>query len=410
MPDAGRTDAAPRKVAYIVHTFDTGGIERCVARLANRLDAERFRPLVICLNRSGSAAEWIEREDVRIIELHKKPRNDAGVILRLARALAESRVEVVHSHNWGTLVEAALARHWSRTPVHVHTEHGQGLHEDLPGPKRWLRARVRRWTFDSLDRLLICAESVRPLVQAQCGFPSERMQFMPNGVDAPEADGVASSAELRKTLGLRSGALVLGSVGRLVKVKDFALAIEAVAALAERGGDIHLVLVGDGPEQNALRLVAERLGIAPRVHFAGRQQSVAAWLKLFDIYLNCSRTEAMSLGILEAMAAERPMVVVDVGDNRLLVGGDDPCGIVVSRRCAADLAAAVERLAGNAALRAQMADNAARRYERHYNTDRMVERHMQLYQELLDNAAAQDARRVPPAFATADNAEATCSH
>ena len=88
------------RIACVVHTFDMGGIERCVAHLANHLDRSRFRPLIVCLNRSGSAAQWITRDDIPIVEIKKKPRNDLGAVRRLAGVLKEHQVDVVHSHNW----------------------------------------------------------------------------------------------------------------------------------------------------------------------------------------------------------------------------------------------------------------------------------------------------------------------
>src|SRR5690242_12707653 len=101
------------RVALVVHTFEIGGIERHVARLASRLDRQKFRPLIICLARTGKAAQWIETDDVPVIELHKQPRNDLRVVFRLARTLRDERIDVVHSHNWGTLLETTLARRWA---------------------------------------------------------------------------------------------------------------------------------------------------------------------------------------------------------------------------------------------------------------------------------------------------------
>ena len=98
------------RVAYVVYRFDVGGLERCVANLCNHLDRERFQPMVVCLERSGSAAAWLERDDVEVVELHKRAGNDLGVVRRLARVLKDRNVHVVHSHNWGTLVETAAAR------------------------------------------------------------------------------------------------------------------------------------------------------------------------------------------------------------------------------------------------------------------------------------------------------------
>jgi glycosyltransferase involved in cell wall biosynthesis len=344
---------------------------------------------------------------VQIIELHKKPCNDFQVVGRLAQVLRRADVQVVHSHNWGTLVETSLARRWAGVPVHVHTEHGQGLHENLAGLRQWLRRRARRWAFERMNQLLSCADSVRPLIEQQCGFARERMRFLPNGVDPPAPATPAAAGRLRESFGIAKDAIVVGSVGRLVPVKDFTLAVHAIAELSHSGVDAHLVLVGDGPEEAGLLQTARDCRVSGRVHLAGRHPDVSPWLRMFDLYLNCSRSEAMSLGILEAMAAARPMVVVDVGDNRLLVGGDRPCGLVVAERSANAIAAAIRRLAGDQRLCAQFAAHAGARFERDYSCVRMVERHERLYEELL--AAKSICGRKVKESAPATAREAACS-
>lgn len=389
--DVKTTDARAIRVAYVVHTFEVGGIERCVARLASHLDRKLFRPTVICLNRSGAAARWIERDDVEVIELHKRAGNDLGVVRRLAKVLRELQIDVVHSHNWGTLVETSVARRRAGTPVHVHTEHGQGLHAGLRGLKQWMRARVRRWAFGGVDQLLSCADAVRPLISSQCGIPAEQIEFMPNGVELrEERESSSGVAELRRSLGVGDKAMIAGSVGRLVEVKDFGVGIQAVAMLAGRGQDVHLVLVGDGPEEGSLRQLAAQLGAGSRVHLVGRHEDVSNWLRLFDVYINCSRSEAMSLGVLEAMAAGCPIVVTDVGDNRLLVEGKDACGMVVPARSPDQLADALEALLGDHHLRAEFSRNAELRYASRYSTQRMIENHAQLYRRLIGRRPAAD--------------------
>ncbi|MFG0335426.1 MAG: glycosyltransferase [Maioricimonas sp. JB049] len=365
------------RVAYMVRTFNTGGLERCIARLANHLDRERFEPMVICLRKSGSAADWIERDDVPILELNQRDGNDPLALRRLARLLREQRVDVVHSHNWGTLVETAIARRWAGVPVHVHTEHGQGLHADQKGLKKKLRTAVERWAFNRASQIVICAESVRTPIHQRNGFPADRMLFVPNGVEDPaEVPVTAAPAQLRQQLGIPADAIVVGSLGRLAEVKDFATAIESIAVLRGRGNNVHLVLVGDGPEEQNLRSLSEQLGIAAYVHFPGRQSQVADWLRMFDVYVNSSRSEAMSMGILEAMAAGRPIVATDVGDNRLLVDGAAPCGEIARFASAEGLAAALTDACPQIKT---LSDNARRRYASEYSIGLMVQRHADIY-------------------------------
>ena len=323
-PPKEATDSTrPTRVAYIVHTFDVGGLERCVAHFANHLDRAQFRPIVICLSRSGTAAQWIVDDDVQIIEMRKRPGNDVGVVRRLARTLRERHVDVVHSHNWGTLLETVLARRWARIPVHVHAERGTLLGSlQVRGLRSRLRAMAARWAMNRADCVVTVAEAVRQKLLQRCGRLRTPVRLIPNGVEVPAVTGPeAAPSKLRESLGISAEATVLGSVGRLVPVKDFGTAIDALSELRHQQRAIHFVLVGDGPEREALAVRARERGVEDRVHLVGQRQDVGNWLAMMDVYLNVSQSEGMSQSILEAMAVGLPMVVTDVGDNAVLVDG-----------------------------------------------------------------------------------------
>ena len=386
----------PRCVAYIVHGFAVGGVERCVAHLANHLDRSRFQPLIISLTRSGDAADWIDRDDVRILEINKRSGNDPAAVVRLAKLLREQNVDVVHSHNWGTLIETSVARRWGRVPCHVHTEHGQGLHEGIGSLKGRLRRVATRWAFNRADAVVVCAESVRPLVRARSGFPESRIRFLPNGVEDPlERPKNVQPADLRQQLGISEEALVVGSVGRMVDVKDFPAAVAAISLLQRERVPVHLVLVGDGPNLKPLQTHIRDLGLTHRVHLAGWHANVEDWLRLFDVYVNCSRSEAMSMGILEAMAAHLPIVATDVGDNRSLVtGSDESCGRVVQAGSPKDLASGIKGMLSTSSCREQWSQQARQRYETTFSIAQMVERHQSLYEGNSDSTSPVQDRAI----------------
>jgi glycosyltransferase involved in cell wall biosynthesis len=382
----------PLRVGYVVCRFDMGGLERVAAHLANGLDRTACQPFIFCLQRSGAAAQWLSRDDIPIVELHKRRGNDPGVVLRFARALREHRIDVIQSHNWGTLLETTLARRWAGTPVHVHAEHGQELDAlHASGFRRRLRNRASRWAFDRCDSVVVCAESVRQRLYERCGYPMDSMHCILNGVDRPlQSPGGADA--LRRQLGLGPNSMVVGSLSRLVPVKDFGAAIAMLARLPAVARDVHLVLVGDGPLEAALRAQAKQLGVTDRVHLVGRQDNIGDWLALFDIYLNSSLSEALSMGLLEALSLGLPAVVTAVGDHPAVVGGTNPCGLRVPPGSADALAAAVSQLVDNPELRRELGRCALERYAELYTTQRMVLDYASHYRQLASRKSAISSR------------------
>jgi glycosyltransferase involved in cell wall biosynthesis len=384
------------RLAYIVHTFEMGGLERCVARLANHLDRDRFEPMIICLGRRGGAAGWVKDRDVKIFELGKRDGNDPGVVLQLARLLRRERATLVQSHNWGTLLETAVARRLGRVPLHVHAEHGTVLH-DLPsrGLRRFLRRQTMRWSLERTTAVVAVAESVRERVTTLCGFAAEKIQVIPNGVEAPRADA-AERQRIRRELGIGPDALVAGSVGRLAAVKDFATAIDAAAELSMRGRDFHLIIVGQGAEAESLARRASAARLEDRVHLVGPQVETGPFLAAMDCYANSSRSEGMSLSILEAMATGLPMVVTDVGESARLVGGAAPCGRVVPPGDPAALAAALEELLLDREARVELSANARRRFAERHSVEKMVLSYERLYEGLTSRARGRRLSRAAP--------------
>jgi glycosyltransferase involved in cell wall biosynthesis/O-antigen ligase len=370
------------RVAYVVHTFDMGGVERCVARLANHLDRERFAPVIICLNRSGDAANWLKVDDVPILELGKRPGNDWRVVRRLAKVLKQERIDVVHSHNWGTLLETVLARKLARTPFHVHAEHGLEL-SDLES-HRWrrrLRTRATRYALRRVDEVVTIAHWIRRRLADTCGLDQQRVTVVPNGVEPSAVENRPETrSSLRNSLRIPETAVVVGSVGRLAGVKNLTLAVDAIGKLVQDGHDLHLILVGDGPEHGRLARCSEQLSLESRVHLVGQRDDAERWLVAMDVYINSSISEGMSLSLLEAMAAGLPAVVTDVGENRTLVGGTDPCGIVVPSEDLPAFSEAVERLSCRRELRSEFAASAVRRHTSSYCVSNMVGRYESLYE------------------------------
>jgi glycosyltransferase involved in cell wall biosynthesis len=380
------------RIAYLVHSFDAGGLERCVTRLVNHLEPDRFHCLVICLDRGGRARDWIERPDVPVVELRKPPGNNLRIARQLAALLEQHEIELVHSHNWGTLLESVLACRRIPGIVHLHAEHGLELDDfRVRGWKRRVRRMAMRWALRRVDAVVACAESVRAWICSECRVARARVPVIPNGVESPPATDAQSALGLRHRCGLPPKSFVLGSVGRLVPLKNFASCIRATAILAQQGVDAHFVLIGDGPAREALELAAQEAGACGRVHFLGWQPAPGHWLPMLDVYVNSSGTEAMSLGILEAMSAGVPVVATDVGDSALLICGEAPCGVLVPPGDIAGLAAALGRLARDPALRRTLGASARRRHRSEYTVERMVDRYRELYEVLLASQRASVA-------------------
>lgn len=383
----------PLRIAFVVHSLRVGGIERSVTRIVNGLDPNQFAPAIICMDRKGPAANWLQR-DIPIVEVCKRNGNDGRALRRLASCLRTQRIDLVQSHNWGTLLETVLARKLARVPHHIHAERGTVLGSvTAAGLRHRLRARAMAAALKSVDQVISNAHSVADRVQQRCGYPARRIEVIPNGTPRVDHHGRRRDRHaIRMRLGIPAAATVIGSVGRLAAVKGFDTALKAFAEVLRRHPDTHLILVGDGPELPSLRAALSHMPVPDRVHLVGHRDQVLPWYAAMDLYMNSSRSEGLSQSIIEAMSMGLPILATDVGDNGHLVGtGSEACGLICPPDSAAELARAMQRLQENLSLRSQFSRSAIRSHAKYYSEERFHNRIEQLYCRVSTPSAAATA-------------------
>jgi glycosyltransferase involved in cell wall biosynthesis len=168
---------------------------------------------------------------------------------------------------------------------------------------------------------------------AGCGFPRERIRYLPNFV----RDFGGTAPADRAAMGVPEGAKLLLGLGRLHKVKGFDTLIRAAAMLPEA----YCVIAGEGPEHAALARLIEELGVGNRVKLLGWRNDAGALLKAADVFVSSSRHEPLGNMVLEAFSAQTPVLaaraegpveVIRHGEDGLLVPVDDAAALAAGAR------------------------------------------------------------------------------
>ena len=186
-----------------------------------------------------------------------------------------------------------------------------------------------------------------------------------------------AGAAIRSELGLEPDAFVVLMLSWLHPLKGHPAAIEAVGRLAERRPGIRLVIVGPGAEEPKLRALAGR--VAPGTVFTGYRDDVMELLDAADLLLHPSRMEGLPIALLEAMAAEVPILATRVGGIPELVEDGHTGTLLDAPATPEAIAAAVARLRDDAALRARHAQAARRRFEERFAAAAWARRMRDLY-------------------------------
>jgi glycosyltransferase involved in cell wall biosynthesis len=251
---------------------------------------------------------------------------------------------------------------------------------------------VQRWTWRRVDQVLSVSADLTSRMAAEMRFPVERIRTIRNGVDLSRF-AQRDRRGARELLQLPPDALVIGTVGRLVPVKNQALLLDAIARLHAEGIHVVGLLAGDGPLRQELTARADALGIAAFVRFLGERQDVERVFAAMDIFVLPSVSEGMSNTIQEAMASGLPVIATRVGGAGELVA-DGKTGILVPSRDVEALSGAMARLASDAHLRQVLGEAGRHRARHEFGLARMVRDYEDLYYELAERRQAL-LRRAP---------------
>jgi glycosyltransferase involved in cell wall biosynthesis len=357
-----------------------GTMEQQLVALARRLREERVpTTMVFARPPAPFPGDALREAGVTLRDL------DFGrPVHRLAPELWSSlRVErprIVHFHfvdPYSPLVAAARLS-GARVLIHDHLSLSRG------DPLRAAYKRVRSLFLNPLfDERVAVSSFVARTVREVHHVPADRVSVVENSVEAARF-AAADGRRVREELRLGDAPLV-ASVARLDDEKGGEWLLRAMPEVPRA----HLALVGEGPRLGAWRALSESLGIASRVHFLGLRQDVEEILAAASVVVAPSvYEEGFGLAVLEGMAAARPVVVTDSGAMPEIVQG---AGLVVPKRDAPSLGAAIDRLLRNEVLARKLGDAGRLRARIVYGMDRYVEQMMSVYRRHLIPAAGRRA-------------------
>lgn len=352
-----------------------GGVERHILGLLNGLQARGIATLLFLFH-EGELATQAREQGFELVILPNINRSLLTTSQQMARILEQRQIQVVHVHGYKATVFSALARHWHPFTM-VKTEHG--LPELMSGRSMLL---LREYFYRFLDSLAahmasatICYVTKELMTHYRYAHLGLKTFIIANGIDSIDRCRLQYPPELPRDC------FNLAIVGRLDTVKGHHLAIEAIAA-KEMPPNLHLQIVGVGPCEQELRLLAEIRGIAHRVHFLGFRRNVYDYIANCHALLMPSLHEGLPYTLLEAMALGTPIIASHVGGLTEVLQ-DGVTGLLVAPRDIKALSQAIIQLYNQPRLLRQLGENAKRLQQSHYSLKKMAEQYIDVYQNLL---------------------------
>lgn len=365
-----------KRVTFLAADLDVGGIQSMVDSLGRGLDRARFEPSFVCFDRQGVIAGRLANDGYPVRFVPRRPGLDTALPRALRAAFRELGTEIVHAHNRTALFYAVFARGLRAWPKLVYTEHDRSFPEALR--VRALHAVLSR----RLDAVVAVCGAVRDAIVATERFPVARTSVIVNGVADP---GVAwrdpeARRSLRAEFAVPSDRALIVAVGHLTAVKDHATLLEALAKLPLESRPF-LVVAGDGPLRGELESRRDRLRLDADVALPGYRTDVPRLLAGCDLLVMSSRSEGLSIALVEAIARGVPVVATRVGGNDEIVGHGEN-GLLVPAGDPSALASAIASALFDEKRLKAFSTTGRARFEQRFRLETMVDAYSRVYDEV----------------------------
>lgn len=341
---------------------------------------------MIALNRGGFYAEHLRKSGVPVTVLQKRFRFDPLTYLRLRRLLRQLKPQVVQSFLFS-------ANAYVRLPGICPAQAAVVVSERcVDSWKSGWQLAVDRRLRDRMQAMTANSQSVADFYCSQVGVARDRLVVIPNGIPESAAgaeEGDADPGErilnLRQQLGLPADAKLMGFAGRLAGQKCLRDLLWGFHLIHQVVDNSYLVLIGDGPERDALAELSRSFDSRDRVFFTGHRSDAAALISQLDVFCLPSSFEGMSNSLMEAMSSGVPVVVSDIAANRELVTHEET-GLTFPVGEGAEICRALRRIFLEPGLAQALGGAGRRLMQQRHSVRQLVERHVELYQRIAAGA------------------------
>lgn len=370
-------------VIHLVEDMKTGGAERVIADIAEGLDSEKYDVRVWCIARGGNTADELAEKGIEVKILGISSYHNPLKILRLKRLLTEAGPDIVHTHGYFASVIGRLSAKKAGIPIifaHVHSTYW-----DYKKRHILMERKLSRFTH----KIICCSRAVENFVKDIEKVGDGKTLVIYNGVDEERFYPMEDAPSIRTELGIDEKALVVGTVSSLTPHKGHEYLIQAASLVKEELPSAKFLIVGDGPLRTELEDQVKNFSAHPFIMFTGTRKDVPKILSVMEVFvLPSSSREGLGIAIIEAMAAEKPVVATDIGGIPEAVKKGET-GFLVPPGDPGALAKAIIELLQNPEKAKEMGKKGRARFKEKFTRKKMLSETDALYQSFASQRKAK---------------------
>jgi glycosyltransferase involved in cell wall biosynthesis len=374
------THTQPVRVLHLGSPAGLYGAERWILALVRHLDPKKISSVIGVIQddfqpETPPLIREAQSLGIDTMVIRAPGRINLAAILKLRNYLKNREIDLVHTHWYKTDIIGWLATRGIRCKI-VSTPHGWSKNA---GPALLFYEWLDRLVFLFLDAVVpLSAELYEGLKKIP--FLEKKLTLIPNGVDLTE---IQSCRNIHPQLvqWKNQGIFIMGYIGQIIHRKGLDVLFNALSKL-DQNFAWKLAVVGDGPDRPYLETLAEHLGISKNVNFFGFQDHRIDFLNGFDVFVLPSRLEGIPRCLMEALAAEKPVISSDIPGSMELIK-DGLTGLLFKSEAPAHLLQKIVSVFTQYAGAKKMAATGKHMVCKDYSAARMAMAYEKLYDQVL---------------------------
>ena len=366
------------KVMHIIPTLADCSITRIVLHIAQHLGQQDYEWSVVSTEPSGAMEAIYEENGVKVFFLPGPDHFSRA--MQLKRMLSSESVDILHTHTPKTTVITWIARLLNKQYTKcLYTKHLFGSNYRK---LEWVYKFVEIISLYQTDYLAPVSQTMGNELLNYPGINSNWLSPVQNGIDCNYFYQPQERDACRVELDLSSENFVFFFSGRLEPMKQLFSLLDSFSTLSKEYPLARLVIAGIGSLGDELKSYAHDLGLDNKVIWCGWRTDVPRLLAAADVYIQPSLNEGLPLSVIEAMAAEKPVISTAVGGIYEIVEPDVD-GIVIPPDDVKKLTQAMKDIISDPEERLKMAHLARKKALAHFDFSRMTKEYGLLYQQLV---------------------------
>jgi glycosyltransferase involved in cell wall biosynthesis len=376
------------KILEAIRQGKIGGGETHVMDLVTNMDKSVFEPIVLSFT-DGPMIETLQNKGIKTYIIPTQNALDIRVWDVVKELLIEEKIDLVHAHGSRAMSNVFRGAELLNLPL-LYTVHGWSFHDNQFSAIRMLRQKIEK--FLTLKATTVICVSKSNEEEGHRLFGMNNSKVINNAVDVKRFNPDRSYPDIRKSLDIPEDHFLIGYIVRVTKQKNPIGLLCAFKKVLKRHPKSTLLIVGDGDLKKEAIRMADSLNVKSNVHFEPFRPDIPDILNAIDVYCLPSFWEGFPIGILEAMAMKKPVVVSAIPPHEEMIKGG-VTGLIADHQSPDLFATSILKLAKDKKLCTELGENACRFVHSHFQIDTMVSKIEKLYYLSMNNYQLSESNK-----------------